>query len=314
MGRTILRTVEGVASVGLLTDAGANAKLRKHPDGVGAFMLAGLSLVPADTVGGVTACTHASPGCAVACLHATGRGEGVSGAPLRVRQARERRMRSFLNDPARFLAVLVDALERHELAAIAAGAIPAVRLNMVSDLPWYRIPVRRGDGWHANVFAAFPSVQFWDYTKSAAILLASHGIANHHVTFSLSESNDRAALRVLDRGGAVAVVVRGGYAALPVGPDGGRSWGGVRAVDGDAHDLRWLDPAGPLVVALGVKGLRNRADATDAGGFFRPASGGFDPERVATFHARPGMTSAGAIIRRAAVAASQDESAPVDVG
>jgi hypothetical protein len=169
-----------------------------------------------------------------------------------------------------------------------------VRLNVYSDLPWYRFPVVRGGVAYPHVFAAFPGVAFYDYTKVPGTILAADSIPNLRAVFSLSENNDVLAARVLERGGSVAVVIRGGYAALPELSFGGRQWGGYLAIDGDAHDLRHLDPLGPLVVVLSVKGRSARR--SDGGGFFRDAAGGFDPSRVATFAAIPGAIAAGQVI------------------
>ncbi len=295
MARPILRTIDGACnSAGLLTRQDGNAKLAKAaPAGAGRWRVAGLSLAPFVT-DGVNACTHASPACARVCLHYAGHGEGDAGPAVRVRDARARRLRSFLADPVGFLAVLVDALERHESAAIAAGERPCVRLNVLSDLPWYRFPVVRGGVAYPHVFAAFPGVRFYDYTKVPATIAATAAIPNYRAVFSLSENNDRQALGILQGGGSVAVVIRGGYAALPEAAGGLRTWGGYPATDGDAHDLRHLDPLGPLVVVLSVKGRSARR--SDGGGFFRDAAGGFDPSRVATFAAIPGAIAAGQVI------------------
>ncbi len=75
---------------------------------------------------------------------------------------------------------------------------------------------------------------------------------NYHLTFSRSEENEKEALASLDHGVSVAVVfdVRPS-AALPA------EWMGYPVIDGDRHDLRFLDTLegkGPFIVGLRAKG------------------------------------------------------------
>ena len=65
------------------------------------------------------------------------------------------------------------------------------------------------------------------------------------MTFSCSESNEKIAKLVLEMGGNVAVVFRN---QLP------KTWNGVKVVNGDESDLRFLDKKG-VVVGLIEKGL-----------------------------------------------------------
>jgi len=72
---------------------------------------------------------------------------------------------------------------------------------------------------------------------------------NYSLTFSRSETNEADCIRVLEAGGNVAVVFRHK-------PD---TWHGFPVIDGDAHDLRHLDPRG-VVVALSPKGPKAKRD------------------------------------------------------
>jgi hypothetical protein len=76
--------------------------------------------------------------------------------------------------------------------------------------------------------------------------------ANYSLTFSRSELNDVDALRLLSRGQNVAVVFAGAKPA---------TWHDYRVVDGDAHDLRHLDPRG-VVIGLSPKGARAKHDSS----------------------------------------------------
>jgi hypothetical protein len=132
-----------------------------------------------------------------------------------------------------------------------------VRLNGTSDLPW--------EGIVPAIFEQFPEVQFYDYTKSAHRMrnfLTGKLSANYHLTFSRSEENDGQCAEILALGGSVAVVygVQAFEHALS-----GRFHGPYADklhINGDAHDLRFLDPRGH-VVALKAKGRAKR----DASGF-----------------------------------------------
>jgi len=130
-----------------------------------------------------------------------------------------------------------------------------------SDLRWEVYPVERDGQSFANIFEAFPDVQFYDYTK---IPNRRNIPANYHLTFSLSESNDAQALQAIRAGLSVAVPMwaKKGEAL----PD---TWGGFRAIDGDVTDVRFRDPRG-VVVALRAKGRPDKANR-----FIRNVDAGF---------------------------------------
>jgi hypothetical protein len=220
-----------------------------------------LHLAPAK-VSGRNVCPHATPGCASACLNTSGHGgigldaDGLNG----VQAARIRRTRLFQRDRAGFMAQLVAELERHERVSLRDGLTPAARLNGLSDLPWERFPVVRGGETFPNIFAAFPGVRFYDYTKWPLRLRPlALDVENYSLTFSLAEDNDDKAADALARGVNVAAVFRG---ELPES----YTLDGVRypVVNGDETDLRFLDPSG-VIVGLSAKG---RA-VNDTSGFVR---------------------------------------------
>jgi hypothetical protein len=219
------------------------------------FLTAALHLAPA-MVSGRNVCPHATAGCADACLNTAGRG-----ALPQQQTARIRRTRFWARDRVGFMATLVDELERHERRATARGMRAAARLNALSDLPWERFPVKRGGETFPHVFAAFPDVVFYDYTKWPVTKRRVDGIANYSLTFSLAENNDHHAADALAAGVNVAVVFAG---ALPER----FSVAGVEApvINGDANDLRFTDPRG-CIVGLSAKGRALK----DRSGFVRAA-------------------------------------------
>lgn len=243
----------------LLTVEG-NPKLAK---GEG-WLVAGLHLAPYKLAGVGNLCPYASKGCAAACLNLAGQGGiGLDADGLNHCQAaRIRRARYFKRDQAAFMLDLAAEIEKAEQRAIRKGVKLAVRLNVLSDVLWERIPV----GAHANIMAMFPGVQFYDYTKVPMRYRADRvgAIPNYQLTFSLSETNDE------DAAGALASVVNVAVAFnVKKGDPLPESYmiGGVIApvIDGDVTDLRFLDET-VSIVGLRAKGSRGKSDTS---GFVR---------------------------------------------
>jgi hypothetical protein len=105
---------------------------------------------------------------------------------------------------------------------------------------------------NANLMQSFPHVQFYDYTKRAN---RKDLPSNYRLTFSLAENNDAAAEVALRNGINVAAV----FHKVP------QSYMGRTVINGDEHDLRFLDPVG-VIVGLKAKG-NARYDTTS--GFVR---------------------------------------------
>jgi hypothetical protein len=162
-----------------------------------------------------------------------------------IQRARIARTLAFFSDRAGFMAQLAKEIKAHVRRAGRLGLRAAVRLNGTSDLPWEKIA--------PDLFAQFPEVTFYDYTKSVKRALASAAgklPSNYSLTFSRSESNGAECFDVLAAGGNVAAV----YAHAGLIPSD--------AINGDAHDLRFLDRKG-AIIALSAKGRAKR----DASGF-----------------------------------------------
>ena len=82
---------------------------------------------------------------------------------------------------------------------------------------------------------------------------------NYYLTFSLSENNLEKCLDILNRGGNVAAVFQ--YEGKKSARKFPSQWLGYRVVDGDLHDLRFLDGndnsfnnSRGLIVGLWAKG------------------------------------------------------------
>jgi hypothetical protein len=241
------------------------------------FNLSGVNVCPMATVAG----------CYKGCLNTAGRGGIGKGGMVtyssvksrkrtnHVQQARIRRTRLFFEDRNEFMAQLADDIRKLQILAIKRKLTPCVRLNGTSDIRWEDIPVfshektgepvgcehlvdeTRGAKCSCglrvrNIFERFPNLQFYDYTKIPNRRRALD-IPNYHLTFSYSNViefvpyvqkaidtyGDRVNIAVVfsDMSDAIA---RGSFLNRPL-------------INGDEHDLRFLDPPG-CVVALKAKG------------------------------------------------------------
>jgi len=208
------------------------------------YLTAIMYLAPHTLGGGKTLCPHSTPACREGCLFSAGRG-----TTPRVVNARLRRTHRFLYERDAFLDELVGELVQMQEAADRHGLKMAVRLNGTSDILWERELL---DG--RTIFELFPRATFYDYTRTPA---AHRKVPeNWRLTFSLADEPPERALDHLAAGRSVAAVVPEEEKPFP------GMWFGlgehvVSAVDGDEHDLRFLDPA-PALVLLKPKGRLRR--------------------------------------------------------
>lgn len=226
----------------LLTPDIANAKTAKSiGKGYSSYIM---HLAPS-AVSGYNMCPRASAGCIAACLNTAGRGRFTYTQLARIRK-------TLLWVKARdwFLVKLFKEIATAERKAAKENLTLAVRLNGTSDLPWEYLTVNG-----LNVFKTFPNVQFYDYTKVLVRLdrLKAMDLKNYHVTFSRSETNDNEASAALALGFNVAVV----FTKIP------EAWNGHRVINGDEHDLRFMDDGRGVIVGLKAKGKAKK----DASGF-----------------------------------------------
>jgi hypothetical protein len=135
-----------------------------------------------------------------------------------------------------------------------AGLLPAVRLNGTSDVDWTSHPFMG----YRNVFEAFPTIDFYDYTKDLRIIEASLGIQNYYTVFSQAETinNHLDVEEAFKMGSNVTVVfhkkIPPVYNERPV-------------ISGEDSDIRFWDKlkadGRPVVIGLLAKG-KARQDLT----------------------------------------------------
>jgi hypothetical protein len=204
----------------------------------------GLHLAPFN-LSGKNVCSHASKGCAAACLNTAGRG-----AMSNVQSARIAKTQKFFADKEAFTWQLAKEIGNAVKLATKKGMKPCFRLNLTSDLPWENIKVE-SHGKKLSLMEMFPNVQFYDYTKNFKRMLSflkGEMPKNYHLTFSRSECNDDKVSIVKELGGNIAAVFRN---ELP------KAWKNVQVIDGDETDLRFLD-GDNKIVGLVEKGLAKK--------------------------------------------------------
>lgn len=203
-------------------------------------------MAPARSGGLGNLCSHASPACIKLCL---GEHSGYADMFASVRESRRAKARMFLQFRQQYMTLVKRELSAFIRKSQRLGLKPCVRPNGSTDIAWEGI---RFEG--KTIFEMQPDVQFVDYTKNPRRFDRKLP-ANYHLTFSRSEANEPIALEMLRRGVNVAVV----FERKP------ETWKGFKVIDGDAHDLRHLDPrAAPgergYVVGLSPKGKIAKAD------------------------------------------------------
>ena len=236
-----------------LLNIDANAKTVKGQKR--GYMTAVLYLAPYKA-SGYNVCPFAEKaGCFEGCLNTAGRG-GIAKASATIdtpagklpdnaiQRARIARTKLYFEDRKAFMDKLVKEIVAFKAKAKREGLTPVVRLNGTSDIAWERVKYLGA----TTLFDLFPDIQFYDYTKVYTRFdrgLENALPANYHLSLSYSEADDdyrRACEEAHEVKGVNLVCVARDKAtkARYVKPEAG-------SIDGDEHDLRFLDPDGSLV-------------------------------------------------------------------
>jgi len=229
----------------------ANPKIQKGTKlGYLSFIL---HLAPS-TLSGRNTCPKATAGCAAACLNTAGRGGMFRKGEITnmIQQARIRKTNLFFQDRTAFMALVVKDIELGLKQSKRLGLVPVYRPNGTSDLAWEKYECVRNGVTYANIFEAFPDVQFYDYTKILGRKVKH--IENYHLTFSAADGNDADVVEAIKQGMNIAMV----FDALP------DTYMGLEVIDADEHDLRFLDKKG-VIAGLKAKGKAKK----DTTGFVR---------------------------------------------
>lgn len=220
-----------------------NAKIVKGEE-LG-YVTKGIHFAPA-SLSGNEVCQWRSKGCTASCLNTAGRGQMNS-----IQASRIAKTKLFFDKQMDFLFKLSKEISSSIKTATKKSMQAVFRLNLTSDIAWESVFFNEEQP--QTIFDKFPSIQFYDYTKSfkrMAQYLGKHKEfpSNYHLTFSRSETNDKLCEMVLEMKGNVAVVFRN---QLP------ETWKGYEVINGDENDLRFLDKQG-VVVGLIEKGMAKK--------------------------------------------------------
>ena len=186
-------------------------------------------------------CPFRSPACEAECL---GHSSGLM-VMDNAKRARIARTALFMTDRKAYAAQAIKELTALERKCAKLGVKAAARPNADSDITWENV---RFDG--QTLMELFPNIQFYDYTKwPSKFRPASRLPANYHLTFSRSENTTLDDIQAeFDAGRNVAVV----FDAVPT------EWQGWPVINGDADDLRHLDPTTGVIVGLKAKGAAKK--------------------------------------------------------
>jgi hypothetical protein len=204
------------------------------------FLTGILYLAPATTTKWNTCSMAKTAQCDVACLYKAGRGAMNS-----VQTARINKTVWFFTERNSFMQQLVVDIAKIIKKAKKKGLQPLVRLNGTSDIRWETVGFTDVNGIeYVNIFAAFPDIQFYDYTKDAN---RKDLPSNYDLTFSYSgvEGFQPYVEKALLNNMRMAVVFRKEQ-------DIPQSFMGIPVVSGDNSDVRHLDDK--VIVGLYAKG------------------------------------------------------------
>lgn len=211
-------------------------------NGMSEGYLAGIIyLAPEKVAGnGINVCKFATDECKKVCLNTSGRGQ-----MSKVQEARIKRTRWLMSDPESFYGAVSEEIHALERKAKRLGLKPAIRLNGTSDID------HRGYIQLFNQFrleSGLDPMMWYDYTKHPTRALTNTD-RFYHLTYS------HGGLGTMDKtirhieSGINATVVFSTKKGKPLP----KHWNGFDVIDGDIHDLRFLDPKG-VVVGLRAKG------------------------------------------------------------
>jgi hypothetical protein len=205
------------------------------------FLTGILYLAPATTTKWNTCPMAKIAQCDKACLNTAGRGAFSS-----VQTARVNKTIWFFEERQTFMQQLVVDIKRVIRKAQSKGLVPLIRLNGTSDIRWETVGFSDIDGTeYVNIFAAFPDVTFYDYTKDAN---RKDLPSNYDLTFSYSgvQGFQPFVQIAIAKGMRMAVVFRKEQ-------DIPNTFKGISVVSGDKSDVRHLDDDG-VIVGLYAKG------------------------------------------------------------
>ena len=186
-------------------------------------------------------CPYSTEGCRKGCLWTAGRGRMNS-----VQSARHRRTAEYFKNPGSFRTRLITEILQHSKYCFKKDLNCCVRLNGTSDLDWPTVISYFTD--YAYVTPPYQPVRFYDYTKNFWKVVFNRQ-SRYYLTYSRHEHTKTWQLWLLK-------LLRKNSAVVFKGPMP-KTYKGIRVVNGDESDLRFLDPKG-VIVGLKAKGAAKK--------------------------------------------------------
>ncbi len=177
-----------------------------------------------------TMCRASTQGCRASCL--THSGMMIMTAQTKARHARTT---MYLNDRDAFMIQLEKEIVGLLRKAEREGKHLALRLNGTSDVDW------------TEIYAKYPEIQFYEYSKRPDLILKAKKLPNVHMTFSRTEATKESTMKRMVAIGANVAVVFDDKKAMPT------EYLGMPVIYGYDHDRRFEDGKGKIV-GLTLKG------------------------------------------------------------
>lgn len=197
-------------------------------------------------------CSNATFGCGSNCLNESGHGQRhmVNKGVHHVHVARMVRTLIWFKYRDQFKAKAQREIDSLKRKAKQMRVPLAIRPNGTTDLRFEKL-------W-PNLFSDNPDLAFWDYTKDMRRNVDS--IPNYSLCYSVHENTTDSDIEQAFNNGMNCVVV----ARLKRNEPKPKQYMGRPVVDGDKHDLRFLDPVGRFVLLFAKGGAYD-----DTTGFVR---------------------------------------------
>jgi hypothetical protein len=197
------------------------------------------------TLSGYNVCPKANTECKALCLNESGHNKMAAVGEVSIIDNSRIGKTKLLFEKRKFFSQWVVAeIKAKKAQAESRGRELAVRINGTSDISPEIIKVGG-----KNLLELFPEIMFYDYTKvfKRHVLLMKY--PNYDLTFSFNGYNWLECEAALSVGMRVAVV----FEKVP------KTFRGIRVMDGDETDLRYMDDT-DVIVGLKFKKIRTRID------------------------------------------------------
>lgn len=201
----------------------------------------------------INTCPFASSACKAACL--VNCGKGIFKNVIEARKRKTEQLFADFEKSCQQILAEISSIAIYNNIFYKGEKKSVFRINGTSDIDFSKI-------WNDSSLKKL-GVTFCEYTKNPLrmddFLNGKFG-KNVHFTFSYSGKNWNSCQEILKRGGNVAIPFA--CNELP------KMYKGFPVIDGDEHDLRYLDKGKGVIVGLKAKGTKEKIEQGVKQGFF----------------------------------------------